>query len=70
MNMHLIMIDECGDEVEIDFFHIGSDLDEDYLDLWKSIKIQKASEKFPEARRFYFEDRRNWNAIINQMLHS
>ena len=33
MNMHLIMVDELGDEIEINSFHIENDLDEDYLDL-------------------------------------
>lgn len=69
MNMYLIMIDECGDEVEVDSFHIGNDLDEDYLDLWKSLKIQKARDEYPEARGFYFEDRRNWASLISQMMH-
>ena len=67
MNMYLIMIDECGDEIEVDSFHIGNDLDEYYMDLWKLDKIQKASEKYPEARGFYFEDRRGWAALVNQM---
>ena len=69
MNMYLIMVDELGDEIEINSFHIENDLDEDYLDLWKAMKIQKASEEYPEARGFYFEDRRNWASLINQMLH-
>lgn len=68
-NMILIMIDECGSEVEVDRFDIGTDLDEDYITLWKSMKIEQAQERFPEARSFYFEDRRNWNSLINQMIH-
>lgn len=67
MNMYLIMVDELGDEIGINSFHIENDLDEDYLNLWKAMKIQKASEKYPEARGFYFEDRRSWSALINQM---
>lgn len=68
-NMILVMIDECGDEVEVDRYTIGDDLDEDYLEVWKSMKIEKAKERWEEARGFYFEDRRNWNSMINMMLH-
>lgn len=66
--MVLIMIDECGEEVEYDRYNIGSELDEDYLDIWKSMKIEKAREDYPEARGFYFEDRRNWSSTINAMI--
>lgn len=67
-NMVLIMINECGEEVEYDRYNIGDDLDEDYLDMWKSMKEEKAREDYPEARGFYFEDRRNWNSMINAMI--
>ena len=67
-NMVMMMIDECGDEVEIGRYKIGKDLDEDYIDIWKSMKIDKARDEYPEAQRFYFEDRRNWNTLINMML--
>lgn len=63
------MVDECGDEVEVSRFTIGDELDEDYLELWKMQKIEQAQEKYPEAQRFYFEDRRNWNSMINAMMH-
>lgn len=66
--MVLIMIDECGDEREYDRYTIGDDLDEDYLEMWQEMKISKAREDYPEARRFYFEDRRNWNSMINAMI--
>lgn len=66
-NMILIMVDECGDEVEIDRFTIDNELDEDYLQIWQSMKINKARQEYEEARGFYFEDRRNWNAMINAM---
>ena len=68
-NMILIMIDECGDEVEVDRFTIGDELDEDYLEVWKMMKIEKARREYEEARGFYFEDRRNWNSMINMMIH-
>ena len=67
-NMILIMVDECGDEIEVRGYKIGNDLDEDYLELWQDMKIEKAREEYPEARGFYFEDRRNWNSMINQMM--
>lgn len=69
-NMVLIMIDECGDEVEIDRFNIGNDLDEDYIEIWKAMKIDKARQEFEEARGFYFEDRRNWNSMVNAMIYN
>lgn len=53
----LIMVDECGDEVVVDTYKIGDDLDEFYIELWKATKIEDAREQYPEARRFYFEDR-------------
>lgn len=62
--MVLIMVDECGDEVELERFELRMDLDEDELEVWKDRKIRKAEERYPEARWFYFEDRRNWNAMI------
>lgn len=68
-NYILIMIDECGDEYEVERYKIGNDLDEDYLELWESLKIEKACERWPEARGFYFEDRRGWNSMIAAMLH-
>ncbi|MCI9128076.1 MAG: hypothetical protein HFG28_13095 [Eubacterium sp.] len=55
MTLDLIMIDECGDEVKVDSYKIGKDLDEDYIELWKYKKIEQAEERFPEARGFYFE---------------
>lgn len=66
--MILIMVDECGSEVEVDRYNVGTDLDEDYIELWKSAKIDKAKERYPEARRFYFEDRRNWDRVAHMMM--
>lgn len=68
-NMVLIMVDECGDEVEVDRFTIGNDLDEDYIEMWQDKKIADAREEYPEARRFFFEDRRDWNRQISAMIH-
>ena len=67
-NMVLIMVDECGDEIVVDRYTIGDELDEDYLEMWKDVKISKASEMYPEARSFYFEDRRQWQSMINAMM--
>ena len=65
-NMILVMIDECGDEVEIDRFYLDPvlELDEDAVEVWKERKIDKAYEQYPEARHIYVEDRRNWNRAI------
>lgn len=68
-DMVLIMVDECGDEVEVKRFTIGDELDEDYLEMWKDMKISKAWDKYPEARGFYFEDRRQWRSMIARALH-
>lgn len=68
-NMILIMVDECGDEVEVGAFKVGDDLDEGYMELWKEQKIEEIEGEYPEAQRFYFEDRRNWNSHIATMLH-
>ena len=43
-------------------------IDEDELEIWQERKIRKAREEFPEARCFYFEDRRGWNDMICNML--
>ena len=67
-NMILVMVDECGDEVEVNRFTVGNELDEDYLQIWQSMKIERAREAYPEARSFYFEDRRDWNSMINAMV--
>lgn len=67
-NMILIMIDECGSEIEYDSYTIGDDLDEDYIELWKMQKITEAEKSYPEARFFYFEDRRDWNQRIAAMV--
>lgn len=64
----LVMIDECGDEVEVDRYSLQLDLDEEEFEIWKDRKIRQAEERFPEARGFYFEDMRGWNRMINSML--
>ena len=67
-NMILVMVDECGEEAEIERFHLGLDLDEDELEIWQARKIDKARQIFPEARDFYFEDRRNWDVEIARQI--
>lgn len=67
-NMILIMIDECGDEVEVERFNLSGMIDDDELEIWKERKIRKAREEFPEAMHFYFEDRRSWNVMVRNML--
>ena len=60
----LIMIDECGDEVEYDRWNLHLDFDEDELEVWKERKERRAREEYPEAQGFYWEDRRHWESII------
>lgn len=67
-NMVLIMVDECGDEVEVARYNLSGLLDEDEVDIWKDRKIAQVMDEYPEARGFYWEDRRQWNALINSML--
>ena len=69
-SVKMIMIDECGDEVIIDTFSINDDLDEDYMEVWESMKIEKAKQKYPEAQRFYFEDSRAMQRLINAEINS
>ena len=61
----MIMVDECGDEVVVDTFKVNDDLDEDYVEVWESMKIEKARQRYPEAQRFYFEDSRALQRLIN-----
>ena len=63
------MIDECGDEVVVDTFSINDELDEDYMEVWESMKIEKARQRYPEAQRFYFEDSRNMQRLINAEIN-
>ncbi len=65
----MIMVDECGDEVVVDTFNVGDELDEDYMEMWEDMKIEKARERFPEAQRFYFEDSRDMQRLINAELN-
>ena len=67
--MVLVMVDECGDEVEVNRFNIGDDLDEDYIEIWKYKKIADAADNYPEARRFYFEDRSAMRRAVNMAVH-
>ena len=68
-NMILIMVNECGEEIECEKFNIGEELDSNYLELWKMQKIDKYREEYPEARNFYFEDRRNWKSEIFSSMY-
>jgi hypothetical protein len=65
----MIMVDECGDEVVVDTFNINGELDEDYVEVWESMKIEKARQRYPEAQRFYFEDSRAMQKLINEEIN-
>ena len=65
----MIMIDECGDEVVVDTFSINDELDEDYMEVWESMKIEKVRQRYPEAQRFYFEDSRNMQRLIDAEIN-
>lgn len=66
--MILIGIDECGDEFEYARYDLKLDLDNDELEIWKLRKERQAEEAYPEARRFYWEDRRLWNRAMSMMM--
>lgn len=64
-NMVLIMVDECGEEVEVNrWAKPDFNGDEDALDIWKERKVMRASEDYPEARGFYWEDRSSWHTFV------
>ena len=63
------MVDECGDEVVVDTFNINDELDEDYVEVWESMKIEKAKQRYPEAQGFYFENSRDLQRLINAELN-
>ena len=65
----MIMVDECGDEVVVDTFSINDELDEDYMEVWESMKIEKARQRYPEAQRFYFENSRVMQRLINAEIN-
>ena len=69
-SVKMIMVDECGDEFVIDTFNINDELDEDYMEVWESMKIEKARQRYPEAQRFYFEDSRNMQRLIDAEINS
>ena len=68
-SVKMIMVDECGDEVVVDTFNINDELDEDYIEVWESMKIENARQRYPEAQRFYFEDSRNIQRLIDAEIN-
>ena len=68
-SVKMIMVDECGDEVVVDTFSINDELDEDYVEVWESMKIEKAKQRYPEAQGFYFENSRDLQRLINAELN-
>ena len=68
-SVKMIMVDECGDEVVVDTFNMGEELDADYVEVWESMKIEKARQRYPEAQRFYFEDSREMQRRVNAELN-
>ena len=67
-SVKMVMVDECGDEFVIDTFNINDELDEDYIEVWESMKIEKAKQRYPEAQRFYFEDSRATQRLIDEEI--
>jgi len=69
MKVRLIRRDELGDEQVVETFTLGDDLDADYLEVWKDMKIAKAHERWPEAQGFYFEDLDQLQRDVNAAAH-
>lgn len=51
----LILIDECGDEIEAGRFLIPSEMDEDAVWFWQMQKKAELLERYTEARGAYWE---------------
>ena len=68
-SVKMVMVDECGSEIVVDTFSINDELDEDYMEVWESMKIEKARQKYPEAQRFYFEDSRAMQRMIDEEIN-
>ena len=66
----MIMVDECGDEVVVDTFSINDDLDEDYMEVWEGMKIEKARQRYPEAMGFYFVDSRDLDNMVDDDVYA
>lgn len=56
MQLDLIMVDECGDEVKVETFNVGNELDEDYMELWKDRKIEKQEKTIQKLNGFILND--------------
>lgn len=69
-NMILIMVDELGDEVVVERFTLTGLIDETEVEVWQERKIREAYDEYPEARHFYFEDRRGWSGRIAHALYN
>ena len=69
MKVRLIRRDELGDEQVVETFTLGEDLDADYLEVWKDMKIAKAQERWPEAQGFYFEDLDQLQRRVTAAVH-
>ena len=67
--MILVMVDETGDEIEVARYTLTLDLDADELAIWQERKVHQASDQYPEARGFYWEDRSSWTSAIARDLH-
>ena len=67
-SVKMVMVDECGSEIVVDTFKVNDDLDADYMEVWESMKIEKARQKYQEAQRFYFEDSRAMQRMIDEEI--
>ena len=52
----LILVDECGDDMEYGRWEIPANLDDDLMELWKDKKVSKMFEDYPEASGWYWMD--------------
>lgn len=52
----LILVDECGDDMEYGRWEIPANLDDDLMELWKDKKVEKMFDEYPEASGWYWMD--------------
>ncbi len=58
MNMILMMVKMDGTEIELEAYKLPNDLWDAELEFWKMMKIGEVKASYPEARCFYFKDKR------------
>lgn len=71
VTMKLFLVDECGDDVFCEEYRVHEQIadDDDLLYIWKCKQEAEWREEYPEATRFYWENMREFNRMVNQAVH-